>query len=400
MNKDLFLQAAPILQEIQDNGYEAYYVGGAVRDYLMDRPIHDIDITTSASPDEIEGIFTNTIPIGKEHGTINVVYNHENYEVTTFRAEDEYEDHRRPSEVIFVRDLYKDVERRDFTINAIAMDNQFNIKDYFNGYSDIQNKLIKTVGNPYERFNEDALRILRGLRFKSQLRFEIDSDTYKAMQEKIADTEYLSIERIIIELRKLLEGTDASIVYPLLNELQFFKYVPFFKSFNTSAIEIKDPIKLELLIAIMSFKQSSNISLSMLKISNDSKKKIQKYITLFNKLPDIKTKKALKVFVYDYGISTLSYILDMKDTLAANQIELGHPLIFNIESIDEINQNLIIRQRSDMMVNGKDILESLNQKGGPWLKDVLRNIECAIINQEIPNQKSEIINWVKTHVEI
>ena len=137
----------------------------------------------------------------------------------------------------------------------------------------------------------------------------------------------------------------------------------------------------------------------MLKISNDSKKKIQKYITLFNKLPDIKTKKALKVFVYDYGISTLSYILDMKDTLAANQIELGHPLIFNIESIDEINQNLIIRQRSDMMVNGKDILESLNQKGGPWLKDVLRNIECAIINQEIPNQKSEIINWVKTHVE-
>ncbi|KKB26261.1 CCA tRNA nucleotidyltransferase [Staphylococcus carnosus] len=400
MNKDLFLQAAPILQEIQDNGYEAYYVGGAVRDYLMDRPIHDIDITTSASPDEIEGIFTNTIPIGKEHGTINVVYNHENYEVTTFRAEDEYEDHRRPSEVIFVRDLYKDVERRDFTINAIAMDNQFNIKDYFNGYSDIQNKLIKTVGNPYERFNEDALRILRGLRFKSQLRFEIDSDAYKAMQEKIADTEYLSIERIIIELRKLLEGTDASIVYPLLNELQFFKYVPFFKSFNTSAIEIKDPIKLELLIAIMSFKQSSNISLSMLKISNDSKKKIQKYITLFNKLPDIKTKKALKVFVYDYGISTLSYILDMKDTLAANQIELGHPLIFNIESIDEINQNLIIRQRSDMMVNGKDILESLNQKGGPWLKDVLRNIECAIINQEIPNQKSEIINWVKTHVEI
>ncbi|GEP78429.1 CCA tRNA nucleotidyltransferase [Staphylococcus carnosus] len=400
MNKDLFLQAAPILQEIQDNGYEAYYVGGAVRDYLMDRPIHDIDITTSASPDEIEGIFTNTIPIGKEHGTINVVYNHENYEVTTFRAEGEYEDHRRPSEVIFVRDLYKDVERRDFTINAIAMDNQFNIKDYFNGYSDIQNKLIKTVGNPYERFNEDALRILRGLRFKSQLRFEIDSDAYKAMQEKIADTEYLSIERIIIELRKLLEGTDASIVYPLLNELQFFKYVPFFKSFNTSAIEIKDPIKLELLIAIMSFKQSSNISLSMLKISNDSKKKIQKYITLFNKLPDIKTKKALKVFVYDYGISTLSYILDMKDTLAANQIELGHPLIFNIESIDEINQNLIIRQRSDMMVNGKDILESLNQKGGPWLKDVLRNIECAIINQEIPNQKSEIINWVKTHVEI
>ncbi|AMY04763.1 CCA tRNA nucleotidyltransferase [Staphylococcus condimenti] len=400
MNKDLFLKAAPILQEIQDNGFEAYYVGGAVRDYLMGRPIHDIDITTSASPDEIESIFAHTIPIGKEHGTINVVYNRENYEVTTFRAEGEYEDHRRPNEVIFVRDLYKDVERRDFTINAIAMDNQFNIKDYFNGYTDIQNKLIKTVGNPYERFDEDALRILRGLRFKSQLRFDIDCNTYNAMQEKIADTEYLSIERIIIELRKLLEGTDASVVYPLLNELQFFKYVPFFNSFDTEDIKINEPIKLEMLIAIMLFKQPSNISLSKLKISNDSKKEIQKYITILKKLPEIQTKKALKVFVYDYGISILSYILDMRDTLAANQIKLGHPLIFNIKTINDINQNLIIHQRSDMMVNGKDILESLNLKGGPWLKNVLREIECAIINQEIPNQKSEIINWVRTHVEI
>lgn len=400
MNKDLFLQSAPILQQIQDSGYEAYYVGGSVRDFLMGRPIHDIDITTSAAPEEIEPIFEHTIPIGKEHGTINVVYNHENYEVTTFRAEGEYKDHRRPSEVRFVRDLYQDVERRDFTINAIAMDEHFEIKDFFNGYNDIKNKVIKTVGNAEERFDEDALRILRGLRFKSQLQFQIDPATYQAMADKIADTAFLSIERIIVELRKLLEGIDAPLVYPLLNQLDFFKFVPFFKAFNTTEIKVKDPIKFELLIALLLFKEPINVSLSQLKISNDSKKAIHQFINIFKELPHIKTKKELRVFVYDYGISILSYILDMSNTLSANEVNLSHPLIFNHETLKEINQNLIIHHRSDMMVNGKDILDALDLKGGPWLKEVLRKIECAIINQEVPNKKSEIVNWVKTHVEI
>ena len=128
----------------------------------MGRDIHDIDITTSATPDEIETIFQHTIPIGKAHGTINVVYGQHNYEVTTFRAEEEYTDHRRPSEVTFVRNLYQDVERRDFTMNAIAMDKSYQIYDYFGGQADIKQHIIRTVGEPHERFEEDALRILRG----------------------------------------------------------------------------------------------------------------------------------------------------------------------------------------------------------------------------------------------
>lgn len=146
MRYELFERAKPILNQIQQHGFEAYYVGGSVRDYLMGREIHDIDITTSATPDEIEDIFDKTIPIGKEHGTINVVYNDENYEVTTFRAEEDYVDHRRPSEVHFVRDLYQDVQRRDFTINAIAMDTNYNTYDYFDGEDDIKAKQIRTVG--------------------------------------------------------------------------------------------------------------------------------------------------------------------------------------------------------------------------------------------------------------
>lgn len=184
MRYELFERAKPILNQIQQHGFEAYYVGGSVRDYLMGREIHDIDITTSATPDEIEDIFDKTIPIGKEHGTINVVYNDENYEVTTFRAEEDYVDHRRPSEVHFVRDLYQDVQRRDFTINAIAMDTNYNTYDYFDGEDDIKAKQIRTVGVARERFEEDALRIIRGLRFQSQLNFQIVNETFEAMATK------------------------------------------------------------------------------------------------------------------------------------------------------------------------------------------------------------------------
>lgn len=399
MNKDLFLKAAPILNQIQENGFEAYFIGGSVRDYLMNRPIHDIDITTSASPDEIESIFDHTIPIGKEHGTINVVYQNENYEVTTYRAEGEYKDHRRPDEVYFVRDLYKDVERRDFTMNAIAMDTDFTIRDYFGGYEDIKQKRIVTVGPAEERFTEDALRILRGLRFKSQLGFDIEDDTYNAMKNRMADTAYLSIERIIVELTKLLNGKVVAHVYPLLLELNFFDYVPFFKNYKMSHIHICEPISLEFMLAVMMFKQpENNGALAKLKISNDMKKKVKMYCSIFEKLETLSDKKALRLLVYDYGLPVLSYILSMHETLNENRIYLGHPLIINQESIKEIDKDLVISKRSDIAINGKIILETLNRKGGPWLKDILRKIECAIINHELQNEQSEIIKWVKANV--
>ena len=156
MTNNLFEKAKPILESLQSHDFQAYFVGGSVRDYIMNKSIHDIDITTSATPDEIESVFEKTIPIGREHGTINVVYKGEQYEVTTFRAEGEYIDHRRPNEVYFVRNLFEDVRRRDFTMNAIAMDMQYQIHDYFNGQQDIIDNIIRTVGNPSERFNVEG----------------------------------------------------------------------------------------------------------------------------------------------------------------------------------------------------------------------------------------------------
>ncbi|HDW7963501.1 TPA: CCA tRNA nucleotidyltransferase [Staphylococcus aureus] len=400
MDKSLFEQARPILEQIQDNGFEAYYVGGSVRDYVMGRNIHDIDITTSATPDEIESIFSHTIPVGKEHGTINVVFNDENYEVTTFRAEEDYVDHRRPSGVTFVRDLYEDLQRRDFTMNAIAMDTAYKLYDYFDGQQDINNRIIRTVGIAEERFQEDALRMIRCLRFQSQLSFDIAMETFEAMRTQMADIKFLSIERIVIELTKLMRGINVEESFNHLKSLKAFNYMPYFEQLDMNQINVTEPIDLELLIAIVSVKFDINYSLKPLKLSNRQVKDINQYIQIMNALPSIITKEQLKMFVYDYDTNLIKNVMVAADVLKANDIQGHEPLIVNLQTIDETLHRLPMHNRKDMMVNGGVLMAHLNAKSGPWLKDVLRQIEIAIVIGKVSNEETEILKWVDNHVKI
>ncbi|HDC3457583.1 TPA: CCA tRNA nucleotidyltransferase [Staphylococcus aureus] len=400
MDKSLFEQARPILEQIQDNGFEAYYVGGSVRDYVMGRNIHDIDITTSATPDEIESIFSHTIPVGKEHGTINVVFNDENYEVTTFRAEEDYVDHRRPSGVTFVRDLYEDLQRRDFTMNAIAMDTAYKLYDYFDGQQDINNRIIRTVGIAEERFQEDALRMIRCLRFQSQLSFDIAMETFEAMRTQMADIKFLSIERIVIELTKLMRGINVEESFNHLKSLKAFNYMPYFEQLDMNQINVTEPIDLELLIAIVSVKFDINYSLKPLKLSNRQVKDINQYIQIMNALPSIITKEQLKMFVYDYDTNLIKNVMVAADVLKANDIQGHEPLVVNLQTIDETLHRLPMHNRKDMMVNGGVLMAHLNAKSGPWLKDVLRQIEIAIVTGKVSNEETEILKWVDNHVKI
>ncbi|HHC9647682.1 TPA: CCA tRNA nucleotidyltransferase [Staphylococcus aureus] len=400
MDKSLFEQARPILEQIQDNGFEAYYVGGSVRDYVMGRNIHDIDITTSATPDEIESIFSHTIPVGKEHGTINVVFNDENYEVTTFRAEEDYVDHRRPSGVTFVRDLYEDLQRRDFTMNAIAMDTAYKLYDYFDGQQDINNRIIRPVGIAEERFQEDALRMIRCLRFQSQLSFDIAMETFEAMRTQMADIKFLSIERIVIELTKLMRGINVEESFNHLKSLKAFNYMPYFEQLDMNQINVTEPIDLELLIAIVSVKFDINYSLKPLKLSNRQVKDINQYIQIMNALPSIITKEQLKMFVYDYDTNLIKNVMVAADVLKANDIQGHEPLIVNLQTIDETLHRLPMHNRKDMMVNGGVLMAHLNAKSGPWLKDVLRQIEIAIVTGKVSNEETEILKWVDNHVKI
>ncbi len=193
-----------IIHTLNKAGYEAYAVGGCIRDSILGRNPNDWDITTSAKPDIIKELFRRTVDTGIEHGTVTVMIGNDSYEVTTYRTDGEYLDSRHPSSVEFVTNLKEDLRRRDFTINAMAYNDEEGLKDPFNGYGDLKLKIIRCVGNPQDRLSEDALRILRAVRFSAQLSFEIDKDTQKAIARLAPTLENISAERICTELLKLI----------------------------------------------------------------------------------------------------------------------------------------------------------------------------------------------------
>lgn len=197
-------KAAEVIRVLMVHGFEAYAVGGCVRDSILGRKPEDWDITTSAKPEEVKRIFPRTVDTGIEHGTVTVLMDKEQFEVTTYRVDGEYEDHRHPKEVTFTASLEEDLKRRDFTINAMAYNPETGLVDIFQGIEDLDRKVIRCVGNPGERFDEDALRILRAIRFSAQLGFAIDGATKQAMSERVEALRDVSAERIRVELVKLL----------------------------------------------------------------------------------------------------------------------------------------------------------------------------------------------------
>ena len=201
-----------IIHTLQLHGFEAYAVGGCVRDSILGREPGDWDITTSAMPEETKALFDKTFDTGIEHGTITVLLNHEGYEVTTYRIDGKYEDSRHPKEVTFTRNLKEDLLRRDFTINAMAYNDKDGIVDIFGGMQDLEKHMIRCVGNARERFSEDALRILRGVRFAAQLGFEIDEETKEGMKLLAPTLENISAERIQVELVKMLTSDRPELI--------------------------------------------------------------------------------------------------------------------------------------------------------------------------------------------
>lgn len=193
-----------IIDRIEDAGYEAYAVGGCVRDSVIGRVPDDWDITTSAAPAQIKALFRRTVDTGIKHGTVTVMLEKEGFEVTTYRIDGEYEDGRHPKEVTFTSELEEDLRRRDFTINAMAYNNRRGLVDVFGGAKDIKNRVVRCVGKPQERFGEDALRLMRAVRFSAQLGFSIEPGTVAAINEMAGNLAKVSAERIRTELVKLL----------------------------------------------------------------------------------------------------------------------------------------------------------------------------------------------------
>ncbi len=206
-----------VLNELNAHGYEAYLVGGAVRNYLLDQPVDDYDVTTAANPETIKEIFKDFhfYDVGKKHGTVTILIDGNKIDVTPYRFEADYRDHRHPETVSFTADLTQDLARRDFTINAMCLDREGKVIDLFGGIYDLQHKLIRTVGDPYKRFEEDALRILRALRFEAKLDFTIEEETSSAIHRSKVLLKHISSERKRAELLQILSSPQA---FRIINE--------------------------------------------------------------------------------------------------------------------------------------------------------------------------------------
>ncbi|MFC5650778.1 CCA tRNA nucleotidyltransferase [Paenibacillus solisilvae] len=203
-------KALPVLRMLEQHGHEAVFVGGCVRDTIMGKVLKDVDIATSAAPDQVEAAFPRTIPTGLQHGTVTVIHESEHYEVTTFRTESAYEAHRRPAQVQFVADLEADLMRRDFTINAMAMRADGSIVDPFGGRQDLQRRVLRCVGDANLRFQEDALRMVRAVRFAAEFQMHIAPQTWKALRRYSHLLVHIAMERIGAESDKMIGGSNPS----------------------------------------------------------------------------------------------------------------------------------------------------------------------------------------------
>lgn len=394
--KEPFKGALPLLQEIQRVGYEAYFVGGSVRDYLLDRPIHDIDIATSATPEEIKKIFPRTIDVGIEHGTVIVLFDQSTYEITTFRSESNYKDFRRPSEVEFIRSIKEDLARRDFTMNAMAMDHEGGIFDPFDGKKDIQEKTIRTVGHPEERFSEDALRILRAIRFVSQLSFTLEDNTLHAIKENNQLLTYIAVERKTMELEKLLDGENAYGGLELLLETEVYQYIPGFHERKKALQQLlKSPIE----------KLTNDEKWVLLCYFNDDNdKEIYNFLTLL-RFPTkrmqaiVSMAKWLKVrSKSDWSLEAL-YTAGKETALSVEKIHSivliknsSNSLIIELENTIDY---LPIHSLKDLSISGKDIIEWKQKPAGPWVKQVLSEVEMEVLYGRLDNNKDAIKKWVK-----
>ena len=389
-----FNQALPIIDKIEEAGFEAYFVGGSVRDTLLNKPINDVDIATSAKPNEIKEIFPKTIDVGIEHGTVMVLWKDASYEITTFRTESTYQDFRRPDTVEFVRSLKEDLKRRDFTINALAMDRDGKIIDYFNGQKDLEDNLIKAVGIPEERFFEDALRMMRGVRFVSQLNFSMDSETEAAIHKNHPLLEKIAVERIQVEFLKLLLGSGRKQGLELFIRTNLFYYCPGLKD---SKKELEEFAKLDcvienrivawvLLIHYLN-KTSDDVEL-FLRAWKCSKKEINQVKLALIALEHRLKNNFNRQILYQTG---LQVSLDVETVMEC----LGYPIDF--ETVHKLYQELPIYSKNDMKIDGNDLQVVLNRKPGKCLGDLMTEIEATILSGELPNEKSIIVDWVSSN---
>lgn len=426
-----------ILSVLKNNGYEGYMVGGCVRDLLLKKNPNDYDITTNAKPDVVASLFDKVILTGVKHGTVTVILNDNQYEVTTYRQDGDYKDNRRPQNVSFVNDIKEDLSRRDFTINAMAYNEENGLVDYFNGINDLDNKIIRTVGDPIKRFNEDSLRMLRAIRFSVQLNFKIDDSVMEAIIFLSENIESISRERIRDEFNKILikdpKGLDilhkCNLLKYIINDLEKAHGVNQNKSDNIydlyehsvrSACNVKGDLILRLTMLLHDLgklKTSNNYSgnigdyygyaqesadmsekiLKNLKYDNNTISKVKLLIKYHDSI--LKSRFSVKKLLNIIGCELFEdlIIVMRADILAENNL-FKEERIHDIDNIEKIYKE-IIREKEcfslkDLDINGKELI-SIGVEKGRKVGIMLNYLLTNVMKNNNLNSKENLINMVE-----
>ena len=355
-------KALDILKTLNSNGYLAYIVGGYVRDYLLDRKTNDIDICTSATPKEILKLFDNVIVSDIAYGCVVVIYKGHKYDMTTLRKEIKYEDNRKPVKIKYIKDIKRDLLRRAFTINTLCMDQNGNILDILNVKKDLENKILKTVGNPRYRIKEDSLRILRCIRFSTILDFNIDKKTKYYLSKYSYLLKKLSINRKKEELDRIFSSKNKERGRKLLIEVGL-----------TNALDISKLSNITLctdLIGIWCQLEVDDIY-PFTKIEKEQMRKLRELLT-YDSLDNYA--------LYKYGLYLCTVYADIKGISKRN--------------LNTKYSNLPILTRKDINITGKDISEILGRKPGEYIKEIIEDIERNILNDKLTNEYDVLKEYI------
>ena len=353
--------ALKLLDEITSYGFQAYIVGGFVRDYILGIESNDIDINTNATPKEIKNIFDSCLP-NEDYGSVTVIKKGVRFEITTFRKEMSYLDNRRPSQIEYIDDLYQDLLRRDFTINTLCMNKDGEIIDFLGGRSEIDSRVVKTVGNAKTRFEEDSLRILRAVRFATILDFKLDKETRDAIIDTRELLKNLSYYRKKEELDKIFGSSNADKGISLLLDLGLDRY-----------LDLDNLDKVTCTSSLIGVWSILNVVDKYPFNSNEREliKNINEAFLLNNLDP---------MALYKYGLYVNSVAGEIKG--------------LDIKNITESYNNLIIQSRRDLDITSDDIMKGLNKGPGSYLKDIYSDIEREVLYRRVKNEKDAIMTYI------
>ncbi len=400
-----------IIGKLTEAGFEAYAVGGCVRDSILKRNPDDWDITTNARPEQVKEIFKRTIDTGIQHGTVTVMVDKTGYEVTTYRIDGEYEDGRHPKSVEFSSELVEDLKRRDFTINAMAYNEKDGLRDEFGGISDIRKGMVRCVGSPEERFTEDALRMMRAVRFSAQLGFAIHRETLAAIKKLAPNIKKVSMERIQVELIKTLMSdkpetvelfAECGITQHILPHLDAILKSPkkslILKMVKNSA---KTPVMRYASLLYYAGPEAAYETLRTLRLDNNTTDMVEKLIRHEStpiKVNEVDVRQAM----HDLGVDFIPLLRDFKRNIYKTKEEvLFIPMGKSLTQIETIYKmyNVIVERGDcvnlkDLAVSGKDLI-AIGMEPGEKIGEMLNLLLRVVIEKPIENDKQVLMALVE-----